>query len=1042
MSALVSTQFDLFGGGASGPPETPTSSAPPRSRLLESLAAVCAEIPLDEKILVAPSLATGHELVERLARSGTPWVNLRVESVRSLAHAIVGPSLVEEGRTLLSRVQALALVEQACSEVLTRNSYFGGLRDRPGLHRAIQSTFDDLREAGVASESLPPRAFGDTKKLADVREVLRRYESALAEGKFVDRADVLRRAVEQARKTPPLSAALYLVPGGLELSAADEELLELLARGRLRILESDPPESWNRRSSQARLFHALGEENEIREVFRRFLLESVPLDDVELLYVDRDPYASLVYELAAEHGIPCTFADGVAVTYTRPGQAALGFLRWIARDYEVDALRVILSAGSLDLAPVLSGGKPPGSVAAARVLRLAGIGWERERHLSRLDAYIRRLEWEASRPASSSSRGDPEARAARHARRIEEARVVRRFVARLLELVPEGSGGKVELREIARAARTFVAEFARVSSELDGIASTAIQKLFAEFETIPTVPTMLREAAERLAAAVSDLAAAPDRSRPGRLHVAEYRSGGYSGRSHTFIVGLDAARHPGAGLQDPVLLDAERREINRRIEPRGLPIRGARPEENSLALKACVARLRGEVTLSHSCWDLLEARERFPAPFLLDLHRRAIENDEADYSSLGKALGEPAGFLAAGEFPRVGAPGDGALDEPEWWITRLARSGPQDGEAARLVRSEFPWLKDGWRAETERSSTRFSVYDGWVKSADGSLDPRVTGQPLSCSAIEQLAECPFAYFLERVLRLEAPERLERDPTIWLDPLQAGSLQHEIFRRLFEEISAAAEKPSVARHRALLERIASEEIEVWREKVPPASEVAFAARRDEIFATCASFLQLEEEHCRDVTPRWFEVAFGLPWAGPTTPPGSPDPVEIPLPRGKKFFLRGRIDRIDDAGDGLFEVWDYKTGGTYGVEEGRGLRGGRQIQPALYAAAVEALLARCGEKGKVSRSGYFFPSAKGRGRRIAEELDSKELGRVLTVLFDLLRDGAFPHAPDPDACNYCDFRTVCGDVKRAAARSEKKIEEGANSVLAAYGRLDAE
>lgn len=1041
MSSLVSTQFDLFGGGASGLPEVPASPASRRSRLLDSLAAVCAELPLDEKILIAPSLATGHELVERLARSGTPWVNLRVESVRSLAHAIVGPTLVDQGLVLLSRVQSLALVEQSCSAALTDGSYFSGLRDRPGLHRAFQSTFDDLREAGLSPESLPSDAFGDPKKLADVRAVLRRYESSLAEGKFVDRADVLRRAVEDAKKAPPLSTALYLVPGGLELSAGEKDLLELLARGRLRTLESDPPESWTRRSSQARLFHAMGEENEIREVFRRVLTENVRIDDVELLYVDRDPYASLVHELAAEHGIPCTFADGIAVTYSRPGQATLGFLRWIAGDYESEALRTVLAAGSINLTPVVSGGKPPGSVAAARVLRLAGIGWERERHLSRLDGYIRRLEWEASR-STSSYRGDPEVRAARRERRIGEARVVQRFVGRLLELVPEGSGGKVELREVAGAARIFVAEFARIASELDGIASTAIQKLFAEFETIPTGPMASREAAERLAAALSDLAAAPDRSRPGRLHVADYRSGGYSGRSHTFIVGLDAARHPGAGLQDPVLLDAERREINRRIDPRGLPIRGARPEENSLALKACVARLRGEITLSHSCWDLLEARERFPAPYLLDLHRRAIENDQADYSSLGKALGEPAGFLAAGDLQRAAAPGDRALDEPEWWITRLTRSGPQDGEAAGLVRAEFPWLKDSWRAEAERAGQKFTIYDGWAKSAAGSLDPRVSGEPISCSAIEQLAKCPYAYFMERVLRLEAPEKLERDPTIWLDPLQAGSLQHEVFRRFFAEISETPEKPSVVRHSRLLERIALEEIEVWREKVPPASEVAFAARRDEILATCRSFLQLEEEHCREVTPRWFEVAFGLPWAEPTTPPGSPDPVEIRLPHGKKFFLRGRIDRIDEAGTGAFEVWDYKTGGTYGVEEGRGLRGGRQIQPALYAAAVEALLDRCGEKGKVSRSGYFFPSAKGRGRRIAEALDPKELGRVLTVLFDLLRDGAFPHASDPDACNYCDFRAICGDVKRASAQSEKKIDERANVVLAAYGRLDVE
>ena len=1031
MSSPVSTQFDLFGGGESAPSEGPAPAAARRSRLLESLAQVCRERPLDEKVLIAPSLATGHELVERLARSGTSWVNLRVESVRSLAHATVGRLLVEEERTLLSRVQSLALVEQACAEALRGDSYFGALRGRPGLHRAIQSTFEDLRDAGITSDSLPADAFGDPKKLSDVRAVLRSYEAALVDGKFVDRSDVLRRAVAEMRKNPPLSTAIYLVPEGFELSAGEEELLDVLSGG-VHVLETDSPESWTRRSSQARLFHALGEENEIREVFRRLFSGDVPVDAVELLYVDRDPYASLVYELAREHDIPCTFADGIAVTYTRPGQAALGFLRWIARDYETEALRAVLASGSVDLAPTTSGVKPPGSVAAARVLRLAGIGWERARHLSRLDAYIRQLEWEASsRSASSVSRGDSEARAARRERRLAEAKVVRHFVSRLLDLVPEGSAGKVTLPEIARAGRMFVAEFARVASELEGIASTAVQKLFGEFETIPAGLMTSREAAERLAAAVSDLAVAPDRSRPGRLHVAGYRSGGYSGRSHTFLVGLDAARHPGAGLQDPVLLDGERREINRRIDPRGLPLRGARPEENSLALKACIARLRGEVTLSHSCWDLLEARERFPSPILLDLYRHAIGNEEADYSSLAKVLGQPAGFL-----------GPGPLDEPEWWITRLARSGPQEGEAARLVRAEFPWLKDGWRAETERTGPKFTVYDGWVKSSDGSLDPRVSGKPISCSAIQQLAKCPFAYFLERVLGLEAPEKLERDPTIWLDPLQAGNLQHEVFRRFFEEISAAAEKPSVAHHSARMERIASEEIESWRERVPPASEAAFAARRDEILATCGSFLQLEEEHCREVIPRWFEVAFGMPWAEPARLPGSPDPVEIPLGRGRRFFLRGRIDRIDQAGEGLYEVWDYKTGGTYGIEEGRGLRGGRQIQPALYAAAVEALLERCGEKGNVSRSGYFFPSAKGRGRRIAEPIDSKELARVLNALFDLLRDGAFPHAPNPDACDYCDFRTLCGDVKSRAEESEKKIGDAANSVLAAYGRLDVD
>ena len=102
-------------------------------------------------------------------------------------------------------------------------------------------------------------------------------------------------------------------------------------------------------------------------------------------------------------------------------------------------------------------------------------------------------------------------------------------------------------------------------------------------------------------------------------------------------------------------------------------------------------------------------------------------------------------------------------------------------------------------------------------------------------------------------------------------------------------------------------------------------------------------------------------------------------------------------MDEAPDGTFEVWDYKTGSTWSVREGAGLRGGRQIQPALYAMAFDALLARAGIPGRVSRTGYFFPGRKGEGQRIVRCRWTPGRTRdVLDRLFDLLAAGMFPHA----------------------------------------------
>ena len=63
MRASVSIQPILpFGTAVKGLP-----------RLVEALAEACREAPLEEKALIAQSRFVGHQLIEALARSGTPW---------------------------------------------------------------------------------------------------------------------------------------------------------------------------------------------------------------------------------------------------------------------------------------------------------------------------------------------------------------------------------------------------------------------------------------------------------------------------------------------------------------------------------------------------------------------------------------------------------------------------------------------------------------------------------------------------------------------------------------------------------------------------------------------------------------------------------------------------------------------------------------------------------------------------------------------------------------------------------------------------------
>ena len=994
-------------------------------RLIEELGKVCDELPLEEKILVAPSLMIGHQLVERLGLSGVRWINLRVETVWNLAHGWIGPELARGGFRLLSRAQALALVEQACAEVLRDGSYFGSLRDRPGLHRALQRSLDELRGAGLTPATLPESAFADPRKAVELREILRRYETSLSEGRFVDRPELLRRATE-ALASKRGSAAIYLLPDASDLSGLERRFLEGLAAGRVRLLMCDPATEWIGVGRSARIFRALGEENEVREVFRRLLAQGIPFDKAELLHTDSATYPPLVYELAAEHAVPCTFGGGIAASFTRPGRAALAFLDWVEREFEADTLRRALASGVLSLQRMAP--SDASRLAVARALRDAGIGWGRDRHLACLDRSVRELTAPDERPAAE----DPVDQARRDAfrsRRAAAVRVARRFIARALQLAPAEENGKIELQALACGARQFVEEFGRIAGELDATASTALQRLFAELEMLPPVRLHPERAAGRLAEAVRALHVAADRPRPGRLHVAEYRTGGWSGRAQTYLIGLDDAKHPGVERQDPVLLDDERRNINRVLAPVELSLGRDGPSEKTRALQACLARLRGDLTAGFSCWNvanLAAPGDRFPSPFLLELYRTAAGKPAADYTQLDRELPRPAGFV----------PGERlALDEVEWWLSRLesARAG---GDAALLVRGFYPWLADGHRAEQQRDSPRFTEWDGQV-GADPLLDPRISREPMSCSRIQTIGSCQYMYFLQYVLQVRPPDEIERDPTRWLDPMESGSLLHEVFRRFFEEMPGEDKRPVFDRDITSIESVAHDEIARWRIRIPPPSELAFGTQRDELLFACRTFLKIEEAHCADagVIPRFFEVPFGMR-PGSSSPIASAEAVEIPIaPRGS-FLLRGSIDRIDQAADGSYHVWDYKTGNPYPYREELGLNGGRQVQYALYAMALEELLRRSGRLGAVKQSGYFFPGRKGQGQRFLRPLEPEETRTVLNSLFDTIAEGSFAHTTNPDDCRFCQYKAVCGGVDRATERAKGKDPDLAPPALRAF------
>ena len=1012
---------------------------------LAQLAELCRTERTRAKWVIVPTHTLGHTLGERLVHEGSGWANLRFTTPLDLALPMAAPFLVERGVDPAPDGIGPALIMRLLLELpSTVPTYFRGLAEQPPMAEALWTTMSELRMAGITAAALPREAFTGAGKHAELQALLSSYERHLTERRLADRADVYREARLHLDVCPIQPADLHIelpsviwsplerrlldgLPGtrvrpralalpGLDvprrmtsLAAPMETVMPAPASNAERLALLMSPAGAPARDDTLAMFCAGGREAEVEEVLRRIATSGVPLDHVEIACPMAEQ-AALVWEKAQRHEWPVTIGPGVPVALTRPGRALIAFCEWVAGGLAASRLRRMLQSGDVRLeGDELSAGQ------AARILARAEATWGRQTYAAALGRLIGNLRGRASDAEQSD-----EARA-RAAERAAQAERLKQWTADLLALVPEQT--TAPLGQWLDSAAAFIKTFARKASELDGEASVALTEALADLRALADLARPASDTLAMIRGRLDDLSVGGDRARPGHLHVTTLADAGHAGRPRTFVIGLEEGGVFPALVEDPVLLDTERREIDQTLRTSD-----DRVGEALYRIVSRLGNLTGHVCLSYSCRDLRQARATFPSWVLLQAVRVRKPEESWTYDRLVEELGEPVSAVPAE--PRQ------ALSDAGWWLAGLRHA---DDSALPAVRAGFPALAQGAVAETARESDVFTAYDGLVPEAGPVLDPRASGAVVSPTSLEDLAKCPFRYFLQRGLGLDTVDDAEPNADVWLDPLTRGSVMHDLYATIMREIRDRQETPDPARHGARLRELGLAALAAHRALVPPPSQGVYEREERELLNDLGLFLRFEAEDCGQRRPIGFEVGFGGATEGEAL--GRREPIVIDLGDGLRFKLRGRIDRLDKLADGTYEAVDYKTGGPFLP---RGLdatfAGGRQLQHALYALAAVELLRETDKQARVVGS-YYFPTRRGtRARQVRPASTQARASDVLRDLFDLLAAGAFVHTPDQDEdCRFCDFSRACG--QKAAERAGPKIDQADNAPLDAYRRLNA-
>jgi ATP-dependent helicase/nuclease subunit B len=1028
------------------------------NRLTHALAAVCRESFLAEKWLLAPSLRVGRQWLDAVNRSGQPCVNVRVKTLKVMALELADPEKARQGTVLLSDRGAVLLLDRVCTLLANTNSGYL-LKDQrsAGLSEAMHSSLTDLQLAGLNQSAIDPDAFEDLAKGTELRKVLDAYQAEARKHRQVGYPEILRMALERLRARSPLNPdVLVLVTQDLEPTLLERALLEALPVGQVRTLPVDEPGQpaepagsgptdaqrlrWivapaeapaPTHDGTAGLFRAVGEANEVREVLRRCLAAGYPLDEVEILYSDGATYVPLLYECLVrlqpeEHVLeepPITFADGVPASYSRPGRALALWLAWMRADFPQQTLVQMIQEGLLQLP-----GREEawGFDALAAMLKSVGIGFGKSRYLATLDGDIKAAEADAAPDADDKpDDGRKEVRQRRRA----GLQVLRTLVANLLQGEPQGKAGQALLR----AAVDFLNNRARAASELDHFAR---QKLIEEIEDLDywlglddqPVSLNVWDWLESLPALSQVNAGNPE---PGRIHAAPLLGGGHSGRRHTFLVGLDDVRFPGAGLQDPLLLDSERQKLSPALRTAEQRLR-----DKIDGFGRLLARLRGTVTLSFSCRDLQDDRDTFPSPVMLAAHRILSGKHDADMADL-RADWPVAAF--APDAPQA------CLDESEWWAWRLC--GPQPVCSAQaLIEQRFPSLQSGREAAARRRSADFTIFDGRVEQAGRDRDPTAANGPvMTASRLETLGRCPLAYFFQYVMGIAGEDSAAHDRSVWLSPLAMGSLLHEVFEAFVAGLCRAGLQPDSTRDWSGLLDLLNQGVERYRLKYPVPGKAVFERQLRQLKQMARIFLMEEEQFWRehDSRPVYLETSIGGGEPGPDKPLDTADAVTMTLETVGVIRVRGRVDRIDRLGSKeppTFAVWDYKTGSAYKYAKPDPFNQGRLVQSALYLALVQSRLQAVSPGAVLAYFGYLFLGHKSRGARLTWSPEEAAEGLpIVGKLVQIARSGAFLATDNADDCEYCGHRLICGDVAAITAASTTKLDNPANSLLRPFREL---
>lgn len=457
-----------------------------------------------------------------------------------------------------------------------------------------------------------------------------------------------------------------------------------------------------------------------------------------------------------------------------------------------------------------------------------------------------------------------------------------------------------------------------------------------------------------------------------------------------FVLGLNEGHFPQSTSEDPFFNLDERKQLasyNLEIDTRG----GDIAEERYLFYIA-TTRATEKLFLSYQSVNS-NGRSLLKSSFLGDI-QESMDEDELKKLTIKRYLSDVVFDGNAVSIP--------SAKEAIRFAARCHRKQP---DLAKIIAESTGGARQLDRAITKTPSPPARFVGADVKEIIAQRDT------FSITELETFANCPFKWYVERMLKPQAIE-------VELDALNKGSILHSTLEKFYRALPGRfgvhrPVKENLDEMEAFLVDIFEEEFE--REAVDTESVDAKFSRH-EMAENLKRFIRAEAGRPADFKPSLFEASFGL-HADAYDDEHKEDPLV--LDDGTK--IRGKIDRIDIDENNRAAVMDYKTRSIPSVKD---IESGKKLQVPLYIEAVKQLWGLHPVIGgylsiaKTTAEGIYNGDAVDKTILPAKAAKSdEEFGAILSNALEKageiagrIRDGSFSPADDAD-CAFCELTHIC-------------------------------